>query len=227
MAIRTHNLLNPIPVLVQDAADEMGLPLVQLPFNVTWPMVIVPLTEEILSERRGTSPLTSPLIEGLLGVLLTGGALHDVAQILADWTRMVVILRNAALETVTLAMPPAERRDESMDVRRLLGAVRAQKRGFLSASRKEVPFSWQFGDRVFYEHAIPVESQARFLGTVSVLGSASTEPVDLRPLRYIARTLAVTAGWFGSVPLLSEDSGRQALRSLLRFNVVDPQMRIA
>lgn len=174
LAIKPQRFIGVIPANIVAEADRLGLPLVALPYTVSWPDLIRPVTEALIyaAEREG------PAYMAQLTELLGGPAgFASVAQALADLIGNPVIVESATGPVLGLGIPAG---GESFTpfLTELLSAgapLRSHPNWAVEGEvRPWIERRWRLppggaGDRAVTERLLPLRAPGAVRGTLSVL----------------------------------------------------------
>lgn len=87
-------LSNLAPAVIQ-RADEVGLPLIEIPQSAQYPEILGPLTGAILQERTFLLQRSQEIHRRLTGLILSGGGLAEIASALGALIRHPVAITDA------------------------------------------------------------------------------------------------------------------------------------
>jgi purine catabolism regulator len=87
-------LSNLAPAVIQ-RADEVGLPLIEIPQSAQYPEILGPLTGAILQERTFLLQRSQEIHRRLTGLILSGGGLAEIASALSALIRHPVAITDA------------------------------------------------------------------------------------------------------------------------------------
>ncbi|MEW6621523.1 MAG: PucR family transcriptional regulator ligand-binding domain-containing protein [Bacillota bacterium] len=85
IAIKLKRFINNVPKSVIALADELNLPLIEIPFQISWIDIISPVTSEIVKRQMTLyAEDTNEIQQKLLQNLFSGGDINSVIYLLAD-----------------------------------------------------------------------------------------------------------------------------------------------
>jgi purine catabolism regulator len=88
-------ILDDLAPAVIERADELGLPLIEIPKSEQYPRILGPLTEAILQEKTFLLQRSQEIHRRLTGLILSGGGLAEIASALSELIRRPVAIVDA------------------------------------------------------------------------------------------------------------------------------------
>lgn len=79
-----NGILEHLAPAVIERADELGLPLIEIPKSEQYPRILGPLTEAILQEKTFLLQRSQEIHRRLTGLILSGGGLAEIASALSE-----------------------------------------------------------------------------------------------------------------------------------------------
>ncbi len=100
--------LHEIPPMMLAQAEELGFPLIRLPDNASFNEIINPILGEILNRQATMLMRNEQVHRTLTSIVLDGGSLAEIAQMLASLLQAPVSIHNARLRLLAYRAPAPE-----------------------------------------------------------------------------------------------------------------------
>lgn len=216
-----------IPDDIIQLADELGLPLIEIPMEVPFIQITHPLMKAIANRQTASLEFSEMVHKALTTVELEGSGYEDIAKTLHTLIGNVVLITDRHLRILTMAGPlsildlPLESTDEGSGTERKLrirkGQLDAMLRAYGTETVRIEGCSWNFWYR-------PARAKERVYGFVFAIEQEKT----LRDLELIALEHATTTA---TLAFLKQELVREQLKmveydfftELLLGSITNPQ----
>ncbi len=182
LAIKPGRYIEKIPNVMIEQADEFNFPLLEIPYDVSFPDLLTPILSEISNQQLAVIQRADEVHLQLNRVLLEGGDMQDIARVLVDSVNNnLAIIQTISNEAV---IAPQEYDDNHRDIKKF---ITANSRYGVSMGRGQVVLDGK--ETGYFRTAICVGK--KWYGTISVL--ETKEPLSRCDEVTIERTAAVAA----------------------------------
>ncbi|NLJ80128.1 MAG: hypothetical protein GX335_03775 [Firmicutes bacterium] len=110
LAIKPVFYDNKVPEVMIDYANQLNFPLIQLPRSTSFNELINPILGEILNRQATVLRRNDAVHRQLTDLVLQGGTLGDIAQMLASLLQTPVSIHSAQFQVLAKAAPSGSRR---------------------------------------------------------------------------------------------------------------------
>lgn len=100
LAIKTKRYIHTLPEGLVQTANELGIPLIELPNNMLLGDVLNQILEHVLSEKQAELQRAFEVHQRFSNLFLKGATMSDIAQTLASLIKRPILILNASCETV-------------------------------------------------------------------------------------------------------------------------------
>jgi purine catabolism regulator len=161
LAIKPVFYGNEVPQVMIDLADELEIPLIRLPEDASFNEILNPVLGEILNRQASILRRNEETHRALTDIVLGGGSLQEIAQMLADLQGCPVSVHSANWNMIIFSTPENVSEDAAMVIGEMGQLAPALGEDLIeSAARKEgsgIRCLTQGGVEIcFYVHAVTV-----------------------------------------------------------------------
>lgn len=221
LAIKPQRFIGTIPENIIEKANRLRFPLVALPFNVTWPMIINPLAEELLRSEQASPSVTSDSWQkGLLQIIIDGLGFPTLGEFLCRRLGMPVIIQNQHMDVYAAKAPEGlEWKWSGILSARLTNEAVLNLRNQLRAPEKLL--TWRCGDTEVFEYFFKLVAHGKLLGYLSVLRLADDPRFEEALAEYAANVVSLAFARLATAVEEAQSRKRHLLRNFLRSNSLD------
>lgn len=141
LAIKTERFFGEIPEKMIKLAEEHSFPLIELPLNITWPLIIEGVMSKMLEIQTKRLKQSYNIHEQLTKLVLSSKGIKTIVKTIAELVRNPVILEDRFFNPIAQAYPDRMEQNSSLE-NRLSVEVRSELRskdsllGMIATKRK-------------------------------------------------------------------------------------------
>lgn len=105
LAIKPERFFGATPELMKSVSNEHAFPLIELPFNVTWPMIMESVMNKINDNQSRIIKKTEEIHNRLTKIVLEGRGLSYIAGTLAQLVDNVIIVEDVTMGHLAIGSP--------------------------------------------------------------------------------------------------------------------------
>ncbi|TYP48671.1 PucR family transcriptional regulator [Thermosediminibacter litoriperuensis] len=93
IGIKPGRYIKDIPDVMIRAADKLGFPLIKIPFEMTFPDLMLPILREIFDKQASFLERLDEVHEKLMNVVINGGGLKEITSTLSDLLKAHILIK--------------------------------------------------------------------------------------------------------------------------------------
>lgn len=102
LAIKTSRFLGTVPSTIIDVANKHNFPIIGLPHEITWPVVIESFMDFFMNERMKIMQIVEEVQSSLINLVLENKGIQSITENIANLVGNTVILEDARLNTIAI-----------------------------------------------------------------------------------------------------------------------------
>lgn len=228
LAIKPQRFIESIPDRIRETADRLRFPLISLPLTVTWPMIITPLTEEIIRSRQVSPNGNSDDWQNeLLQAIVDGLGFPTVAELLCGRLGLPVAIHNEYLDVAAIKAPGGSEEKyglllEERQSSSVVGLLKGQLNSRHPEETARTPLIWNLRGVEVREHFHRLVNHDRTVGYLSILRLGDDPEPDEVLSDYSASVVSLAFVRLQAAVEEAQFRMRYVLRSFLRSQGAAP-----
>ncbi|SCZ78271.1 PucR family transcriptional regulator [Acidaminobacter hydrogenoformans] len=109
MGIKTKRFVNTLPDSVLETANAHNFPLIEIPFDVSYSDIMMPVMSELLSRQSAVISQVNDFNRRLTRVMLRGGSLQEIARAINKSVGVPVAIVEPLFKTIVVSAPEAQK----------------------------------------------------------------------------------------------------------------------
>lgn len=105
LAIKTSRFLGQVPSGIIDVANRHDFPIIGLPHEITWPVVIESFMDFFMNERMKIMQLVEEIQSNLINLVLENNTIQTISDKIANLVGNPIILEDARLNVISIGNP--------------------------------------------------------------------------------------------------------------------------